>query len=103
MEGHAALAEGKASISSLTWDGPSGHHRVSGTIGMDAPHAINLSVKTSQTRIESLLSLADLDYPLTGWISNDLSLTGSLENPQVSGDFHAWSGSEGRTWSWKLL
>lgn len=93
VAGHAVLAEGNASISSLTWDGPSGHHRVSGTIGMDAPHAIHLSVKTSQTRIESLLSLADLDYPLTGWISNDLSLTGSLENPLVSGDFHAWSGS----------
>lgn len=93
IEGHAVLTGDQISISSLIWDGPSGHHTVTGTIGTGAPHPMNLSVKTEKARIESLLSLAGLEYPVTGWISNDLSLTGSVENPVVSGDFHAWSGS----------
>ena len=93
VEGHAVLAGDRAAISSLAWDGPSGHHSISGTIGISAPHDMNLSVKTKETRIETLLSLAGLDYPVTGWISNDLSLTGTVDHPVVSGDFHAWSGS----------
>lgn len=91
--GHVSLAGGMASISSISMEGPAGNHSVSGTVGISAPHEMALTVKTNKTRIENLLSLADLDYPVTGWVSNTLHVTGSVDAPSVSGDFHAWSGS----------
>ena len=93
IDGRLGCHDGKLDISGLRWVGTSGTHTVQGTIGIAAPHDMNLSVKTEKTRIESLLSLAELDYPVTGWISNDLTVTGTLDNPNVSGDFSAWSGS----------
>jgi autotransporter translocation and assembly factor TamB len=93
IDGKLACHDGKLDISSLRWVGSSGTHTIKGTIGTAAPHEMNLSVKTEKTRIESLLSLAELDYPVTGWISNDLTVTGTLDNPGISGDFSAWSGS----------
>lgn len=54
---------------------------------------MNLSIKTEKSRIEDLLRLAQLDYPVTGWIENDMSVSGDVDHPVVKGNFLAWDGS----------
>jgi translocation and assembly module TamB len=93
VDGKVSFGSGNLNIESMKWQGASGNYEITGTIGMAAPHSMNLSVKTNKTRIESLLSLADLHYPVTGWMNNELTLTGTLDDPEVTGDFSAWSGS----------
>lgn len=93
IDGKWALYDGKAHISSLMFKGPKGQHTLSGTIGIAAPHALQLQMKTEKARIEDLLSVADLSYPVTGWMENTMTIGGSIENPSISGDFLAWNGS----------
>lgn len=92
VDGSMALHDGKLNIPLLNVAGASGNHEVSGTIDIHN-YDMNIKVKTDKARIENLLSIAGLDYPVTGWISNELTVTGKPENPKVQGDFHAWSGS----------
>lgn len=91
-DGTMAIRDGKLNISSLYVTGPSGNHEINGSVDIHS-YDMNIKVKTDKARIENLLSIADLDYPVTGWISNELTVTGNPENPKVQGDFHAWSGS----------
>lgn len=93
VDGKVSFRNGNLNIESMKWLGASGNHDIHGTIGISAPHSMNLSVKTEKTRIESLLSLADLHYPVTGWMNNELTISGTMDDPNVSGDFSAWSGS----------
>ena len=93
VDGSFTLYDDTLGIHDFHWAGNGGNHDVEGTIGVSSPHPMNLTVKTDNTRIENLLSMANLDYPVTGWISNELRLTGDMDNPAVSGDFSAWSGS----------
>ena len=92
VDGSMALHDGKLNIPLLNVAGASGNHEFSGTIDIHN-YDMNIKVKTDKARIENLLSIAGLDYPVTGWISNELTVTGKPENPKVQGDFHAWSGS----------
>lgn len=91
--GNASLQNRNIVIHSLQARNGEGSHSVSGSIGMDAPHKLSLKIRTDKTRIEDLMGLAGLDYPVTGWMANDLTITGDLENPFVQGDFRAWNGS----------
>lgn len=93
LDGDFRMEEGKVSIPSLAVKGPEGNHTLQGTIGLSAPHPLALTVKTEKTRIEHLLSLADLSYPVTGWIENTMDIKGTMEAPEVTGDFLSWSGS----------
>lgn len=92
VDGSMALHDGKLNIPLLNVAGASGNHEVSGTIDIHN-YDMNIKVKTDKARIENLLYIAGLDYPVTGWISNELTVTGKPENPIVQGDFHALSGS----------
>lgn len=92
-EGDVVVGNNIATIKSFVVTGPEGTNTIEGSVGLSAPHALNLSVKTDKTRIETLLSLAHLPYPVTGWIENTLTIQGDADNPVVQGDFHAWSGS----------
>ena len=92
IDGTMAVQNGKLNISSLFVTGPSGNHEVSGSVDIHN-WDLDVKVKTDKARIENLLSIAGMDYPVTGWISNELTVTGNMDNPKVQGDFHAWSGS----------
>lgn len=93
LNGDFQLTDGKVSVPSLSVKGPEGNHTLQGTIGLAAPHSLSLTVKTEKTRIEHLLSLANLSYPVTGWIENTMDIKGTVEQPEVTGDFLAWNGS----------
>ena len=93
IEGHVSLGDQLATITSLRWEGPDGKHTVKGTVGLFAPHPLTLTIDTDKTRIEKLLALAGEDYPVTGWVENTMTVTGTMEAPQVKGDFLAFDGS----------
>lgn len=93
VAGHVSLDEQMATITALHFEGPDGRHTVKGTIGLSAPHFLALTIDTDKTRIEKLLALAGEDYPVTGWIGNTMTVTGTMEAPQVTGDFQAFDGS----------
>ena len=93
IDGDFRFQNGGVSISSMTMKGPEGNHTLQGTIGLSGDHALGLTVKTEKTRIESLLSIAGLSYPVTGWMENTMDIKGSLVQPVVTGDFLAWNGS----------
>lgn len=92
-EGSAFLKDRMLILHSVKVQNSEGKHLLDGNIGLDAPHSLSLKIRTEKTRIESLMNLAGLTYPVTGWIENNLTVEGSLENPILSGDFRAWSGS----------
>lgn len=93
LKGRLTADEKTLTISDAKWTGDSENHTVKGTIGIAEPHNLNLSIKTEKSRIEDLLRLAQLDYPVTGWIENDMSVSGDVDHPVVKGNFLAWDGS----------
>ena len=93
VKGNMSLANGSLQISNLDWKSTEGNHQVSGSVGIYGPYPMNITIKTDKTRIEKLLALADMSYPVTGWVGNTVTITGDANNPIVEGDFHAWDGS----------
>lgn len=53
-----------------------GRHTLEGRIGLSGDHALAVHEKSEHTRLENLLKLAGLDYPLTGWFEMRLSSAG---------------------------
>ncbi len=79
----------------LLWKKGQGFHRISGSIGLSGGHELRLTADTETMRIEDLAAMAGADLPLTGWISNSMTVSGTLTAPKVSGELHAWDGSAG--------
>ncbi len=93
VKGHVSLAGGSLQISNLDWKSSEGNHQVTGSVGIYGPYPMNLTIKTDKIRIEKVLSLAELSYPVTGWVGNTMTITGDVNHPVVEGDFNAWDGS----------
>lgn len=93
LAGHV-LSDGETlSLDGVKLETKTGEHTLSGSVGLSGEHALALSEKTEHTRIENILKLAGLDYPLTGWLDNTSEISGTLSNPTVTGQFLAWNGS----------
>lgn len=75
------------------WKNGEGSHHIKGTVGLETPHELNLRIESEKIRIESILKMAGMSYPVTGWVENTVNVTGTSEKPSVSGDFLAWDGS----------
>ena len=58
-----------------------------GTVGLETPHELNLRIESEKIRIESILKMAGMSYPVTGWVENTVNVTGTSEKPSVSGTF----------------
>lgn len=69
-----------------------GSYNVSGSIGLDDKKSLDLWLKANQVRLENVIK-SFTDIPLTGWISSDNHITGTMNQPQVSGNLHWWDGS----------
>lgn len=93
IDGNVVFHDQYMDIKDLALKGESGSHMVTGKVGIQAPHTMNVTVKTERSRIESLLAAAGLDYPVTGWIDNSLTIHGDADNPVINGDFKASDGS----------
>lgn len=84
---------GHIDIPALYWRYVDGQHTVKGSIDLDR-RMIDLNINTDHMRIERLLPAAGKeDIPLTGWIDNRVTLSGSLDNPSADGSFHLTKGS----------
>ena len=70
-----------------------GTHTMSGTVGLTGEKELNLTEKTVEARLENVLKLANIDVPLTGFFQNEMTITGTIDNPTVSGNVLATDGS----------
>ncbi len=70
-----------------------GTHRVSGSVGLSGEKRLDLTEKTERARIENVLKAAGLDVPLTGFFDNEMTVTGTVDAPIVSGTVLATEGS----------
>lgn len=70
-----------------------GKHQVKGTVGLAQNRAINLTVTTTKARAENLVRVIAPGEQLTGNVDNVLSITGSVDNPNISGRFKLTEGS----------
>lgn len=68
-------------------------HVVTGKIYRDNDNTLDLFVKSSGMRIENVLPILNLSYPLTGNADNELHIKGTFRNPDIEGYLHAWDGS----------
>lgn len=77
----------------LTADTDTGRHSLSGRIGLTGSRQLSLREESDHARMENLLPLAGLSYPVTGWVKNSVTIGGTLDNPSLSGHAMAWEGS----------
>ena len=85
IDGHLTGAKNSLRIDSLVWKNGEGSHHVKGTVGLETPHELNLRIESEKIRIESILKMAGMSYPVTGWVENTVNVTGTSEKPSVSG------------------
>lgn len=64
-----------------------------GTVGLTGAKNINLELKTTGARVEDIVALVAPDQPLTGNLNNIVKVTGTLDNPNVSGEIDFNYGS----------
>ena len=66
IDGHLTGAGDSLRIDSLVWKNGEGSHHVKGTVGLETPHELNLRIESEKIRIESILKMAGMSYPVTG-------------------------------------
>ena len=64
-----------------------------GTVGLTGEKKINLQVDTVGARAEDIIRLVAPDQALTGNVDNIITVTGTLDKPNVVGYIHFWRGS----------
>jgi translocation and assembly module TamB len=93
VTGSLSMQDHQVSISNLVWNNGSGSHTISGTLGLNDDSPLDITIKSSHVRIEDLLQAAGVSYPVTGWMNNEMHITGTLANPECTGSSQAWNGS----------
>lgn len=68
-------------------------HNIQGTIALTQQKDINMIIRTQRARAETLIALLAPGEKLTGNIDNQMTITGSLENPNVVGQVTLTDGS----------
>lgn len=79
-------------IPRIQWQYKDGYQKAMGTIDLDT-REIELSLDTYHMRLERLLSLAEVDMPLTGWVQNHVEVKGTLDDPSAVGEVQLTDGS----------
>lgn len=64
-----------------------------GTVGLTGAKKVDVELITSEARMENIVALIAPEEPLTGNINNTVQITGTLDNPQVSGNVDFKYGS----------
>lgn len=101
MEGQAEYAGGVLTIHDFVLRdytlGMDSGHTVQGTIGVTGDKKLDLYVDTKKIRAEALSDWIDMDnMRLTGNLNNQLHVTGTLDQPILSGMYELWDGSFGK-------
>jgi len=68
-------------------------HNIQGTIALSGQKALNMTISTQRARAETLAALLVPGEKLTGNVDNEMIITGSLENPNVTGRITLTDGS----------
>lgn len=66
---------------------------VQGTIGFSGERRIQLQIDTMNVRMEDIAALVAPEQPITGEVDNIITITGTLDNPDVVGYIHFIHGS----------
>ena len=66
---------------------------IEGNVGLTGEKKINLQLDTTQVRAEDIAALVAPDQPITGNVSNTVKITGTIDNPQVTGNIKFNRGS----------
>ena len=69
--------------------------KVKGTAGFTGEKRLNLQIDTVGARMEDIAALVAPDQPITGNIDNILTITGTMDNPDIKGYVHFYRGSYG--------
>ena len=64
-----------------------------GKVGLAGEKNIDLRVDTVGARVENIIKLIAPDQQLTGNINNVITITGTLDKPNITGYVHFWRGS----------
>lgn len=64
-----------------------------GSVGFIGERRIRLQVDTVGARMEDIMALVAPDQPLTGNVDNIITVTGTLDNPNIVGYIHFYEGS----------
>jgi translocation and assembly module TamB len=68
-------------------------HNIQGTIALAGQKDINMTIRTQRARAETLIALLVPGEKLTGNVDNEMTITGSLENPNIMGQITLTDGS----------
>ncbi|MCR5176200.1 MAG: translocation/assembly module TamB domain-containing protein [Anaerovibrio sp.] len=66
---------------------------VKGVMGFMGKKGVNLEVVTQNARMENMLKSMGIDFPLTGNVDNIIKITGTLDDPVLTGQFDYHLGS----------
>ena len=77
----------------LEKDGNTKWKVIEGTIGLTGEKNINIQLDTTAVRAEDIAALVAPDQPITGNVSNTVKITGTIDNPQVTGNIKFNRGS----------
>lgn len=66
---------------------------VQGTVGFTGARRVNLQIDTMDVRMEDIAALVAPDLPITGNVDNIITVTGTLDDPDIVGYIHFDRGS----------
>ena len=77
----------------LEKDGNTKWKVIEGTVGLTGDKNIDIQLDTTAVRAEDIAALVAPDQPITGNVSNTVKITGTIDNPQVTGNIKFNRGS----------
>ncbi|MCR5558739.1 MAG: translocation/assembly module TamB domain-containing protein [Schwartzia sp.] len=66
---------------------------VQGTVGFTGARRVNLTIDTTGVRMEDIAALVAPNLPITGNVDNIITITGTLDDPEMVGYIHFYRGS----------
>ena len=66
---------------------------VEGSVGLTGERRVNIKLDTTDVRAEDIAALVAPDQPITGNVSNTVTVSGTLDNPQLVGNIKFNRGS----------
>ena len=92
--GFAKWQNGVLSLKRVEVNMEQGRHTLDGTVDLSGGEAVvDLAIATERVRIEPYWQQLDQSWPVTGNLSNKVSIKGPLSQLVVNGSVHAWDGS----------
>ncbi len=90
--GNGRYTNGKVYLEEASFYAADGRYDVAGEIDLLGNRSLNMNVHMDHVRLEDLIKpLADIS--ISGWISNDTKITGTLENPIIEGKMTIMDGA----------